>query len=114
LFLDEWPLLASLLRAVVAEIGDDALAAYARGLLSAALKEPNADTALFDLSIEPLSRQELRVLQLLAAGHSNQRIAETLVVSINTVKTQLKSIYRKLDVANRVEACRIAQRLHIA
>src|SRR5256886_17612550 len=54
--------------------------------------------------IEALSPQEQRVLRLLVAGLSNPEIAEALVVSINTVKTQVRSIYRKLNVKSRKEA----------
>ena len=57
-----------------------------------------------------LSRQERRVLRLLAAGMSNPEIADELVVSVNTVKTQLKSIFRKLDVTNRDDAGDVARR----
>jgi LuxR family maltose regulon positive regulatory protein len=54
--------------------------------------------------IEPLSPQEQRVLRLLVTGCSNSEIAEVLVVSINTVKTHVGSIYRKLNVKSRKEA----------
>jgi LuxR family maltose regulon positive regulatory protein len=63
--------------------------------------------------IVPLSPQEQRVLHLLAAGHSNPAMAQALVVSINTIKTHVKSIYRKLNVTNRVEACTAAQNLQL-
>ncbi len=59
--------------------------------------------------VEPLSAQELRVLRLMAAGRSNPEIAETLVVSVNTVKTQVQSIYRKLNVRSRQEASEAAR-----
>ncbi|WP_236031165.1 response regulator transcription factor [Ktedonospora formicarum] len=63
--------------------------------------------------IEPLSPQERRVLHLLVAGRSNPEIASALVVSVNTVKTHVRSIYRKLGVANRVEASVVAHSLHL-
>ncbi|WP_201394266.1 LuxR C-terminal-related transcriptional regulator [Ktedonobacter sp. SOSP1-52] len=65
------------------------------------------------LLIEPLSLQEQRVLRLLVAGRSNPEIARELVVSVNTVKTQVQSIYRKLGVTNRVEASTAARDLHL-
>jgi LuxR family maltose regulon positive regulatory protein len=58
---------------------------------------------------EPLSLQEQKVLRLLAAGNSNAEIARELVVSVNTVHTQVQSIYRKLNVGNRVEASAVAK-----
>lgn len=60
-----------------------------------------------------LSSQERRVLRLLVAGRTNPEIARELIVSINTVKTQVKSIYRKLDVSSRREASEVARHLHL-
>ena len=116
LFLDEREMLADVLRAIVANTGEDSLGQYARSLLGTAVCEcagAAASADVSDPSIDHLSPQELRVLQLLAAGHSNKELAEAMVVSVNTIKTQLKSIYRKLNVTNRVEACLAAQRLHL-
>jgi LuxR family maltose regulon positive regulatory protein len=53
---------------------------------------------------EPLTNRELEVLRLVAIGQSNEAIAATLVISIETVKKHLKNIYSKLDVHSRVEA----------
>jgi LuxR family maltose regulon positive regulatory protein len=53
---------------------------------------------------EPLSEREMEILRLMVAGFSNRDIAEKDVVSINTVKTQVKSIYGKLGVHNREDA----------
>ena len=53
---------------------------------------------------EPLSERELEVLRLLAQGRRNGEIARDLVVSENTVKAHVKHIYRKLGVADRVQA----------
>jgi len=63
--------------------------------------------------VEPLSRQELRVLRLLVAGRSNPEIASALIISLNTVKTHVQSLYRKLDVHNRMEASETARRLSL-
>jgi LuxR family maltose regulon positive regulatory protein len=51
-----------------------------------------------------LTRQEQKVLRLLASGYSNQAIAQQLVVAPSTVKTHLQHIYQKLDVQNRTQA----------
>lgn len=61
----------------------------------------------------PLSRQEQRVLRLLVAELSYPEIARELTVSINTVKTQVNSIYRKLDVHSRREARAIVRELRL-
>ncbi len=59
--------------------------------------------------LEPLTAQEQRVLHLLAAGRSTHEIAQTLVVSINTVKTQLKHLYSKLQESSRTQASAVAR-----
>jgi len=53
------------------------------------------------------------VLQSMCTGRSNREIAGELVVSINTVKAHVKKIYSKLQVRNRIEACRVAQALRL-
>ncbi len=63
--------------------------------------------------IEPLSRQEHQVLRKLVAGQTYAEIAEALVVSPNTIKTQVSSIYRKLGVGRRAEAMTVAAQLHL-
>jgi LuxR family maltose regulon positive regulatory protein len=60
---------------------------------------------------EPLSERELEVLHLMAAGLSNREIAIRDVVSINTVKTQVKSIYSKLGAHTRADALMTAREL---
>lgn len=56
-----------------------------------------------------LTDREQDVLRLLAAGHKNADIALALYISPATVKYHLASIYRKLDVSNRVQAIRAVQ-----
>jgi len=51
-----------------------------------------------------ISARELDVLALLASGKSNQAIADTLIIGVNTVKMHLRHIYAKLDAHNRVQA----------
>ncbi|HWQ11242.1 MAG TPA: LuxR C-terminal-related transcriptional regulator, partial [Roseiflexaceae bacterium] len=60
---------------------------------------------------EQLTEREREVLRLFAAGMTSQEIAQHFVVSINTVKTQLKSIYSKLDAHSRSEAVARARAL---
>jgi DNA-binding NarL/FixJ family response regulator len=51
-----------------------------------------------------LTAQETRVLRLVAEGMDNDAIAEALVISPNTVKTHVTSVFRKLGVSNRTQA----------
>jgi LuxR family maltose regulon positive regulatory protein len=60
---------------------------------------------------EALSDREAAVLSYLPTMMSNQEIAAELFVSVNTVKTHLKAIYRKLDVEDRRGAVRRAREL---
>lgn len=60
------------------------------------------------ITVPQLTTRELVVLARIQSGDSVAQISESLVVSINTVKTQLKSLYRKLGAANRSEAVRLA------
>lgn len=57
-----------------------------------------------------LSARESEVLTLLCRGQSNQEIADTLYVSINSVKTYVRQIYRKLGVTRRTQAVAWANR----
>ncbi len=117
LFLDEGEELASLLRGLLPRLREKALLAYTQRILSAfgyktgvSAPETTLGTALL---LESLSMQEQKVLRLLAAGNSNAGIARELVVSVNTVRTQVQSIYRKLNVNNRVEASAAAHQLNL-
>ncbi|HTK07277.1 MAG TPA: LuxR C-terminal-related transcriptional regulator, partial [Ktedonobacteraceae bacterium] len=63
--------------------------------------------------IDPLSTRELEVLRLLAAGSSNQEIANQLIISLHTVKLHVKHILAKLIVTNRTQAVARARELRI-
>jgi LuxR family maltose regulon positive regulatory protein len=60
---------------------------------------------------EPLSEREQATLGYLPSLMSNQEIAGALMISVNTVKTHLKAIYRKLDAPGRREAVQRAREL---
>ena len=61
--------------------------------------------------IEPLSRREVEILQLIAQGLSNQEISERLVLALDTVKGHNKKIFGKLQVQRRTEAVARAREL---
>ena len=63
--------------------------------------------------IDPLTSRELEVLQMLAAGKSNQAIAGELVVTLDTVKKHVSHVLGKLGAANRTEAVARARQLDL-
>ena len=78
--------------------------------------DPHADDELrgrLTLTLEPLSAREKAVLRYLPTDLSKAEIAAELFVSVNTVKTHMKNIYRKLDVTDRAQAVRRARTLRI-
>jgi LuxR family maltose regulon positive regulatory protein len=87
-------------RALVGELLDE---------FSARVPAPRNVTPL----LEPLSEREQAVLRYLPTALSNGEIAAELFVTTNTVKTHLRSIYRKLDVARRREAVERARDLRL-
>jgi LuxR family maltose regulon positive regulatory protein len=65
----------------------------------------DVDSALYGKAAKmPLSARESKVLELLAAGLSNQEIADELSVTVRTVKHHSAQIYKKMKVKNRLEA----------
>lgn len=61
----------------------------------------------------PLTDRETEVLRLVVSGLTNKEIADQLSISLNTVKTHLKTIFEKLAVTNRMEAGNRARELRI-
>jgi len=64
-------------------------------------------------STETLSERELEVLRLLNTSLSSTEMADELVVSVNTVRTHIRSIYSKLGVHSRYEAVARARELNL-
>lgn len=62
---------------------------------------------------EPLSDREMEVLRLLVLGKTNKEMADTLVISENTIKNHVRSILSKLDVSNRTGAADKARKLNL-
>lgn len=105
LFLDAGPALAQLLRHTREQ---STVAAYA-GLL---LRETQNESRQVHPS-DALTDREREVLQLVAQGATNQDIADTLVISLGTVKSHVSHIMNKLNAQNRTEAVTTAQALGI-
>jgi len=124
LVLDEGPLLAQPLhelRQVLAGSGavrkDPIFTEYVTRLCQAiGPAAPAADSRTDEaapLLLEPLTRKEIDVLQLLAEGYSNSAMADKLFVSDSTVRTHLRNINTKLAVHNRIHAVIAARRLGV-
>lgn len=93
---------------VVAEF-DSLAEARASGLVADALLLPPTRSPDDDpVMLEPLTAREIEVLELVAEGCSNKRIAERLGISDQTVKFHLASITGKLGASNRTDAVRRA------
>ena len=83
-----------LLEAITAEAGN-----YVG--LGAPLDSPTPQTRWLP---EPLTEREIQVLRLLSLGLTSTEVAEELVISVQTTRSYMKTIYRKLDVHSRREA----------
>ena len=79
---------------------------YIHTLLEAfsGIKRSTAKVQPSESLVEPLSQRELEVLRLLAQGMKYAEIAEQLVISTNTVRFHIKSIYSKFGVDKQVKA----------
>ncbi|HZU69160.1 MAG TPA: LuxR C-terminal-related transcriptional regulator [Ktedonobacteraceae bacterium] len=114
LFVDEGTPVRDLLRHLLAR----GVSPHSAATLLAAFGEPaGEDTARFlshpDGLIEPLTKREQEVLQLLAEGASNREIAQRLIVSTGTVKKYVYNICGKLGVQSRTQALARARSLHL-
>ena len=63
--------------------------------------------------IEQLTARELAVLRMLPLRMSNREMAAQLYISVNTLKTHVRAIYRKLDVPHRSAAVHRATALQL-
>jgi LuxR family maltose regulon positive regulatory protein len=98
IFIDEGPPMTTLLKAAAK---DRHASAYVRRLLAATAVAGPTDAAVAQPLLEPLSERELDVLRLLESDLDGPDIAQTLTVSLPTVRTHTSNIYSKLGVTNR-------------
>jgi LuxR family maltose regulon positive regulatory protein len=87
------------------------------GSLPALLKQADRDLGSVSRgqveAATPLTKRERVVLQLLPTQLSNREIARELYVSVNTVRSQVRAIYHKLEVTSRAEAVARARHLRL-
>ena len=98
--------MGKLLRQAVAQGSGD----YASKLLAAFDTPGDRDAGAL---ADPLSERELQVLRLLTTSLSTPEIAAELFVAASTVRSHVKSIYRKLNVRRRTDAIRRAEELKL-
>ena len=114
IFVDEGAAMRTLLGHVAAP---SPASAYARRLLSAfetpARLAPTPLQAVPAALVEPLTRREVEILRLIAAGMRNQEIAEQLFISLSTVKRHVANAYGKLGASHRTEAVARANALDL-
>lgn len=84
--------------------GSPMSAAIARKVVQFFGKQPPVPVAASE--VDSLTERERSVLVALAEGQQYKEIADTLGISINTVRKYIKSIYEKLHVNTRLEAVR--------
>ena len=108
-FVDEGPPMAEILSGMLEAQQRGSLdlpfpARYLRKLLTVLERDSARPVSPVGGLPEPLSGREHEILQLVAAGKSNRRIASELFISVGTVKTHLNNLYRKLGVRSRTQA----------
>ncbi|MBN1136192.1 MAG: hypothetical protein JXM73_06385, partial [Anaerolineae bacterium] len=110
IFADEGAPLADLLRQAAAR---GAAPEYVGRLLAAIRAGERGPAPDIPGLVEPLADREIEVLRLIAAGLSNQEIAEELVVAVSTVKWHINNLYGKLGVSSRTQAIARARELEL-
>ena len=82
---------------------------HTEGFLDAVLDPSLAEAAADGPDPGPLSPREMEVLALLMQDASNELLSESLSISLNTVKTHVKSIMRKLNTHNRAQTALVGR-----
>lgn len=81
--------------------------------LSPEASEVLAQSVIHSVPGNDLSDREIDVLRLMVKGFSNSEIAESLFISLGTVKFHVRNIFTKLCVESRVEAVTLALQRHL-
>ncbi len=116
-FLDAGDVVLMLLphvRDVAPAFVDDLLARWPLAVSSAPGASPSPAPAASPAATalgEPLSAREREILRLVAAGYSNQAIADRLVITVGTAKWHVHNVLQKLGVTSRSQAIARAREL---
>jgi LuxR family maltose regulon positive regulatory protein len=115
-FADCWPLVSPVLTSMARSVSlrhnlptlETILNAcgYVEGLISTTKRIPGNRTA-------GLTRREMEILKLIAAGYRKREIAELAFISLDTVKTHTRHIFEKLDARTKIEAIRRAREVNL-
>jgi len=119
-FVDEGPLLFNLLTRVLERdirsgiLHSEIIGRHTRKLMTA-FAQINAQPAAVEPEklIEPLTEREIEIVKLIAAGLSNQEIAERMILATSTIKWYIIHLYAKLATHNRTSAVARARELKI-
>ncbi len=104
------PLPALLAAVRAAQEGRPAMPAERRDRLVALARQRGAERAEIATKLASLSQREREVLALLAQGRRAQAVADHFVVSLATVRTQIRAVLAKLEVSSQLEAVALYRR----
>ena len=107
-----WPVLLATCGRRCWPVGDEP-AARARSS-SSCYRARSAERREIADKLDRLTQREREVLAELAGGHRAQAVAEHFVVSLATVRTQIRSVLSKLEVGSQLEAVALYRRGHRA
>lgn len=116
LFLEEGSILVPLLKAVIEhQPASSKVRLYAQKILQVFLEKDQmpSETSVPTAGqlVEQLTPREMEVLLAIAAGDSNQEIADKLIITVRTVKKHTSNIYGKLGVGSRTQAVAYAREI---
>jgi LuxR family maltose regulon positive regulatory protein len=109
-FLDEGPSVSRRLQQLALESPDRTLGRLATLVSQELAQAPTRESSEL---VEQLTPRELAVLRMLPLRMSNREMADQMYISVNTLKTHVRAIYRKLDVPHRSAAVRRAKALQL-
>ena len=99
---------AELRRALLAALRSES--PVPRRMIPDVLRRVAVSTALSTNAKVSLTSREMQVLRGVAKGHTTKRLAQDLGIKVPSVETHLSNIFRKIDVASRVELARAVER----